>query len=111
MSSEMNRNGAAGSVAGTSRRSAGKIMLQLIGLIRPLLHIMLLAIILGTAGYLCAIFLTILAGQTILRGLADGGVGMTLPVSLSGNFFLGSLSVKGIFILMAVIAVLRGVLH
>ena len=111
MSSEMNRNGAAGSVAGTSRRSAGKIMLQLIGLIRPLLHIMLLAIILGTAGYLCAIFLTILAGQTILRGLADGGVGMTLPVSLSGNFFLGSLSVKGIFILMAVSAVLRGVLH
>ena len=111
MSSEMNRNGAAGSVAGTSRRSAGKIMLQLIGLIRPLLHIMLLAIILGTAGYLCAIFLTILAGQTILRGLADGGVGMTLPVSFSGNFFLGSLSVKGIFILMAVIAVLRGVLH
>ena len=67
MSSEMNRNGAAGSVVGISRRSAGKIMLQLIGLIRPLLHIMLLAIILGTAGYLCAIFLTILAGQTILR--------------------------------------------
>ena len=86
-------------------------MLQLIGLIRPLLHIMLLAIILGTAGYLCAIFLTILAGQTILRGLADGGLGMTLPVSLSGNLFLGGLSVKGIFILMAVIAVLRGVLH
>lgn len=86
-------------------------MLQLIGLIRPLLHIMLLAIILGTAGYLCAIFLTILAGQTILCGLADGGLGMTLPVSLSGNLFLGGLSVKGIFILMAVIAVLRGVLH
>ena len=85
MSSEMNRNGAAGSVAGTSRRSAGKIMLQLIGLIRPLLHIMLLAIILGTAGYLCAIFQTILAGQTILRGLADGGVGMTLPVSVSST--------------------------
>ena len=111
MSSEVKRDGAAASAAGTKRRSAGKIMLQLIGLIRPLLHIMLLAIILGTAGYLCAIFLTILAGQTILRGLADGGLGMTLPVSLSGNLFLGGLSVKGIFILMAVIAVLRGVLH
>lgn len=111
MSSEVKRDGAAGSTTGTKRRSAGKIMLQLIGLIKPLLHIMLLAIILGTAGYLCAIFLTILAGQTILCGLADGGLGMTLPVSLSGNLFLGGLSVKGIFILMAVIAVLRGVLH
>lgn len=111
MSSEVKRDGAAASAAGTKRRSAGKIMLQLIGLIKPLLHIMLLAIILGTAGYLCAIFLTILAGQTILRGLLDGGLGMTLPVSLSGNLFLGGLSVKGIFILMAVIAVLRGVLH
>lgn len=107
MSGEMNKDGA----AGTSRRSAGKIMLQLIGLIKPLLHIMLLAIVLGTAGYLCAIFLTILAGQTILRGLADGALGMTLPAALSGDFFLSSFSIKGIFILMAVLAVLRGVLH
>ena len=110
MRSEMNRDG----TVGTTRRSAGRIMLQLIGLIKPLLHIMLLAIILGTAGYLCAIFLTILAGQTILRGLAAGVPGMTLPVNfaeVSGSFFLGSVSVKGIFILMAVIAVLRGLLH
>ena len=107
MSGEMKRDG----VAGTSRRSAGKIMLQLIGLIKPLLHIMLLAIVLGTAGYLCAIFLTILAGQTILRGLADGALGMTLPATLSGDFFLSSFSIKGIFILMAMLAVLRGVLH
>ena len=107
MSGEMKRDGA----AGTSRRSAGKIMLQLIGLIKPLFHIMLLAIVLGTAGYLCAIFLTILAGQTILRGLADGALGMTLPATLSGDFFLSSFSIKGIFILMAMLAVLRGVLH
>ena len=104
MSGEMKRDGA----AGTSRRSAGKIMLQLIGLIKPLLHIMLLAIVLGTAGYLCAIFLTILAGQMILRGLSDGALGMTLPAALSGDFFLSSFSIKGIFILLAV---LRGVLH
>ena len=114
MSDRMRKNEASGSGAGASRRSAGKIMLQLIGLIKPLLHIMLLAIILGTAGYLCAIFLTILAGQTILRGIAAGVPGMNLPgdfAGLSGSFFLSSLSVKGIFILMAVIAVLRGVLH
>ena len=111
MSGEVNRDGAMGSASGTSRRSAGKIMLQLIGLIKPLLHIMLPAMALGTAGYLCAIFLTILAGQTILRGLADGALGMTLPAALSGDFFLSSFSIKGIFILMAVLAVLRGVLH
>lgn len=94
-----------------SRRSATKIMLKLIGLVRPLLYIMLLAVILGTAGYLCAIFLTILAGQTILRGLAEGVPGLTLPVKFSGTVFLNFLSIKGIFILMVVLAVLRGVLH
>ena len=44
------------------RRSALRIMGSLIGLVKPLLHIMMAAIILGTMGYLCAIFLTILAG-------------------------------------------------
>ena len=53
----------------TKRRSAIQIMGSLIGLVKPLLHIMLVAIILGTLGYLCAIFLTILAGQVIMHGL------------------------------------------
>ena len=44
-----------------SRRSGIRIMGQLIGLVKPLLPVMLLAIVLGTAGYLCAIFLTIFA--------------------------------------------------
>ena len=44
-------------------------MEQLIGLVKPLLPIMLLAILLGVLGYLCAIFLTILAGYGILHGL------------------------------------------
>ena len=47
----------------TKRRSAIQIMGSLIGLVKPLLHIMLAAIILGTLGYLCAIFLTILTGN------------------------------------------------
>ena len=53
----------------TKRRSAIRIMGSLIDLVKPLLHIMLAAIILGTLGYLCAIFLTILAGQVIVHGL------------------------------------------
>lgn len=77
------------------RRSAISIMGSLIGLVKPLLHIMLAAIILGTAGYLCAIFLTILAGQVIVHGLIAGGAG----------------SVKTIITVMIIIAVLRGILH
>ena len=57
------------------RRSAIAIMGSLIGLVKPLLHIMLAAILLGTVGYLCAIFLTILAGQVILHGLAGNVAG------------------------------------
>lgn len=92
------------------RRSAWKIMVQLIGLVKPLLHIMLAAIILGTLGYLCAIFLTILAGQTILKGLAASPAG-GMAAGLGAGGFLGGWSTGKIFALMAVIAVLRGVLH
>lgn len=84
-----------GVAATKKRRSAISIMGSLIGLVKPLLHIMLAAIILGTAGYLCAIFLTILAGQVIVHGLIAGGAG----------------SVKTIITVMLIIAVLRGILH
>ena len=66
--------------AGSGRRSAIRIMGSLIGLVKPLIHIMLAAIILGTLGYLCAIFLTILAGQVIVHGLLTGVAGMIVPV-------------------------------
>lgn len=51
---------------------------SLIGLVKPLLHIMIAAIILGTAGYLCAIFLTILAGQVIVHGILTGEMGAAI---------------------------------
>ena len=92
----------------TKRRSAIQIMGSLIGLVKPLLHIMLAAIILGTLGYLCAIFLTILAGQVIMHGLLTGVVGMIVPVD---NMWLVFTPVKTIITIMIVIAVLRGILH
>lgn len=92
----------------TKRRSAIQIMESLIGLVKPLLHIMLAAIILGTLGYLCAIFLTILAGQVIVHGLLTGVAGMTVPVD---NMWLVLTPVKTIITVMIVIAVLRGILH
>ena len=92
----------------TKRRSALQIMGSLIGLVKPLLHIMLAAIILGTLGYLCAIFLTILAGQVIVHGLLTGVAGMTVPVE---KMWLVFTPVKTIITVMIVIAVLRGILH
>lgn len=92
----------------TKRRSAIQIMGSLIGLVKPLLHIMLAAIILGTLGYLCAIFLTILAGQVIVHGLLTGVAGMTVPVE---KMWLVFTLVKTIITVMIVIAVLRGILH
>ena len=100
--------------AAKKRRSALTIMGSLIGLVKPLLHIMLAAIILGTVGYLCAIFLTILAGQVILHGLAGSAAGAGLsgiPEAAMKSTWLSETSVKGIIAVMILIAVLRGILH
>ncbi|MDY3919348.1 MAG: ABC transporter ATP-binding protein [Candidatus Limivivens sp.] len=88
------------------RRSALSIMGSLIGLVKPLLPIMLSAILLGTAGYLCAIFLTILAAQAILHAPQIGGA-----VMFREEAFLSAIPVKTLFFVMILLAVLRGVLH
>lgn len=93
---------------GKKRRSALSIMGSLIGLVKPLIHIMLAAILLGTAGYLCAIFLTILAGQVIVHGLLTGSAGSIVPVE---NMWLVFTPVRTILTVMIVIAVFRGILH
>ena len=77
------------------RRSGIQIMGKLIGLIRPLMHVMAAAILLGVTGFLCAIFLTVLAGVGILQIM-----GIWQGVSLTT-----------LFVCLAVIAVLRGILH
>ena len=96
------------------RRSAIAIMGSLIGLVKPLLHIMLAAILLGTVGYLCAIFLTILAGQVIFHGLAGSAAGAGIsgiPEVVIKSTWLAGTSVKGIIAVMILIAVFRGILH
>lgn len=74
------------------RRSGIKVMGQLIGLIVPLLHVMLAAILLGIAGFLCAIFLTILAGTALMHFDTPSIVAMNIK-------------------LLIIFAVLRGILH
>ena len=69
------------------RRSGIQIMGKLIGLIRPLMHVMAAAILLGVTGYLCAIFLTVLAGVGILQimGIWQGASLTTLFVCLGSD--------------------------
>lgn len=89
----------------TKRRSAIQIMGQLIGLVKPLLIFMISAILLGTIGYLCAIFLTILAGQVLAHGLIP-----QLFFRMK-NTRLVYMPVQTIMTIMIVIALLRGILH
>lgn len=76
------------------RQKGIKIMGKLIVLVKPLWHIMLLAVLLGTVGYLCAIFLTIIASNGVVRLISDKNTNLT-PV----------------FISLVVVAVSRGILH
>lgn len=104
----------AGTDTTKKRRSAIVIMGSLIGLVKSLLHIMAAAIILGTVGYLCAIFLTILAGQVILRGLAGNAAGAGISViseAAMKSTWLSGASVNRILAVMILMAVLRGILH
>ncbi|MGI6033904.1 MAG: amino acid ABC transporter ATP-binding/permease protein [Coriobacteriales bacterium] len=67
------------------RRSALSIMGRLIVLVKPLVPIMLLAIVFGVVGYLCAIFLTICASWLIVAGPASP-VAAALSTTDSGGF-------------------------
>lgn len=89
----------------TKRRSAIQIMGQLIGLVKPLLIFMISAILLGTIGYLCAIFLTILAEQVLAHGLIP-----QLFFRMK-NTRLVYMPIQTIMTIMIVIALLRGILH
>ena len=78
------------SVKNTAKRRSGiSIMGSLIGLVKPLWPLIVLAVLFGTAGYLCAIFLTIITGNILARGIAFSHL---------------------IWLLLAM-AVMRGVLH
>lgn len=76
-------------------RNAWRVMKKLVGLIKPLLHVMMLAITFGVIGYLCAISITVLASIAFVSLL-----GFTIPWSLST-----------IITIMVVCALLRGILR
>ena len=49
------------------KRSNLKVVISLIALVKSMLLIMLGAIILGVIGYLAAIFLTVIAGEIVIK--------------------------------------------
>ena len=67
------RRGKAGTAA-PRRRSNFSIMARLVGLTRPLLPVMVLAIVLGVLGFLAAIFLTVFAAYGLLNAAGSWGV-------------------------------------
>lgn len=90
------------------RRSGIKIMGQLIVLVKPLLPIMMAAIVLGVIGYLCAIFLTILGGMIMLKILAELGNTEIFTIAVQ---LLPGVKISVLFVILFVMAVLRGILH
>lgn len=63
------------------KRSGFAVMARLIGLVKPLTGYMLLAILMGLAGHLCASFITIFGGFAVLDLL-----GLNAPLSLTALF-------------------------
>lgn len=77
------------------RRSGFRVMEGLVGMVKPLSGFMILAVIMGLAGHLCAAFITVLGGYAVLNVL---GFATMLPL-------------PGIFAAAVVLAVARGFLR
>ena len=77
----------------------------------PCSPVMLLAIVLGTAGYLCAIFLTIRAGYGLMQILSGNGAELT-GTEIAGVETPAAFGVvlSGVWVLV-VLALMRGILH
>lgn len=80
-----------------NKRTRGNlnVMYRLVGLVRPLAPVMVCAVLLGVAGFLCAIFIPVLGVYALLDSLH-----FSVPVVL-----------KTACILLPILAVARGVLH
>lgn len=89
------------------RRSDIEVMRSLIVLVKPLTGVMITGIVLGVAGFLCAIFLTIVGGIGVIKGLSVFG----------GDIMFGGIALdevmtwNQIFVILIGLAVARGILH
>ena len=76
------------------------VMGRLVGLVKPLAPVMVAAVLLGVAGFLCAIFITVLGAYALLDSILPGMpislgiVCLLLPVLAMGLCILGELKKK-----------------
>ena len=77
------------------KRSKAGTLFRMLGLVKPLAGFMVLAVVMGTLGYLAVQFIPVLGGYAVLNG-----IGLDTALSL-----------KAIWVLMAVFALLRAVLR
>lgn len=77
------------------RRSGFRIMMRLIGLVKPLVVFMILAILMGLVGHLCAAWITIFGGYAVLNILR----------------FDTPLTLTVLFVCVCVFALVRGILR
>ena len=78
-----------------NKKSGLKVMMQLVGMVKPLLHIMSITVIMGVIGFLCSIFITILGGFALLNVLG-------LHTGFSTNALL---------VTVVILAIIRGALR
>ena len=97
--------------AEAGRRSGAAIMGRLIGLVRPLWFIIVLAVLFGSAGYLCAIFLTILAAGTLTGTFSGGEIHFWYGLNAGPDIMTGASVLRALLPVLVGLAVLRGVLH
>ncbi len=76
------------------KRTSFNVMANLIGLVKPLSPIMIIAIIMGCLGYFCASFITVFGGYAIIDIIQNNGESLSLFITV-----------------IAFIAVFRGILH
>ena len=74
-------------------RSNINVMFRLVGIVKPLFLIMMVAIICGVLGYFCALFIPILAGYGVV------------------SIIYGNKEIITLIIVIGIIAIMRGVLH
>ena len=70
------------------------VLLRMIKLVKPLAGFMILAVVMGTLGFLCAQFIPILGGIAVVRGIGQESTASLTPI----------------FTVLIVIAVLRAAL-
>lgn len=78
-----------------NKKSGFKVMMQLVGLVKPLLHIMSITVIMGVIGFLCSIFITILGGFALLNVFG----------------FNTGFSTSALLVTVVILAVIRGALR